>query len=51
MTSDRDFRQWQNLGQKRVFESHQSRVEKPSDERAAALSEELWSAVLRNGVW
>ena len=28
MASDRDFRQWQNLGQKKVFESHQRRIEK-----------------------
>jgi hypothetical protein len=28
MASDRDFRQWQKLAQKSVFESHESRIEK-----------------------
>ena len=28
MASDRDFRQWQKLAQKSVFESHESRMEK-----------------------
>jgi len=28
MTSDRDFRQWQKLVQKSVFESHENRIEK-----------------------
>jgi hypothetical protein len=28
MASDRDFRQWQKLAQKSVFESHENRIEK-----------------------
>jgi hypothetical protein len=28
MASDRDFRQWQKLARKSVFESHESRIEK-----------------------
>jgi len=28
MASDRDFRQWRKRAQERVFESHESRIEK-----------------------
>lgn len=28
MTSDRDFRQWQELGQKSFFESRENRIDK-----------------------
>lgn len=34
VATDRDFRQWQKLEQKNIFESHENRIEKRLDEWA-----------------